>query len=87
MLNVSVPAAARLSHLLNAQAEDAVVRIVRRRDRLRMRLGQLRPGDQTFKHDGRIVLALDQQVGKTLSRRQLDVRQTNDGPRLKLKSH
>jgi hypothetical protein len=75
-----------MAHLLNAKPENAVLRIVRRDQRLRLRFGTVRPGDQTFVHDGRIVLALDERVGTSLSLRQLELRQTDDGPRLLLKA-
>jgi len=85
MLQVSTPAAARMAHLLSAKPENAVLRIVRRNQRLRLRLGTVHPGDQTFVHDGRVVLALDEHIGTTLSLRRLELRQTDDGPRLRLK--
>jgi hypothetical protein len=75
-----------MAHLLKAKADDSVLRIIRRKQRLRLRLSNVRSGDQTFAHDGRVVLALDQRIGTSLSLRQLDVRQTDTGPRLRLKS-
>ena len=86
MLKVSIPAAARMAQLLSAKADDAVLRIIRSKDRLRLRLGRMHPGDQTFAHNGRVVLAIDQRVGSSISLRQLDIRQTDTGPRLRLKS-
>jgi hypothetical protein len=74
-----------MAQLLTAKADDAVLRIIRRKDRLRLRLSLVRPGDQTFAHDGRVVLALDERMRRSLSRRQIDIRQTNGGPRLRLK--
>ena len=85
MLQVSTPAAARMAHLLSARPDHAVLRIVRRDQRLRLRLGIVRPGDQTFKHDGRVVLAIDERLGTSLGRRQIDLRETDDGPRLRIK--
>src|SRR5262245_37592900 len=85
MLHVSTPAAARMAHLLGARPENAVLRIVCRKQRLRLRLGTVHPGDQTFVHEGRVVLALDERIGTTLSLRQLELRQTDAGPRLRLK--
>ena len=86
MLQVSTHAATRMAQLLNAKPENAVLRIVRRDQRLRLRLGTVRPGDQTYVHDGRVILALDKSIGTTLSLRQLELRQTDDGPRLRLKA-
>ena len=85
MLQVSTPAAARMAHLLSARPEHAVLRIVHRDQRLRLRLGIVRPGDQTFEHDGRIVLAIDEHLGNKLGQRQIELRETDDGPRLRLK--
>ena len=84
MLQVTTPAAARMAHLLSARPENAVLRIVRRDQRLRLRLGIIRPGDQTFAHDGRVVLAIDERLGSKLSRGQIELRETQDGPRLRL---
>jgi hypothetical protein len=86
MLKVSTPAAVQLAHLLHPKAGDAVVRIVRRKNRLRLRWSLVRPGDETFAHDGRVVLALDDRMRRSLSKRQLDVRQTDAGPRLRMKT-
>lgn len=85
MLQVSTPAAARMAHLLNARPGHAVLRIVREKQRLRLRLGIVRPGDQTYLHDGRVVLALDPRMGTRLTLRRLDLRETDEGPRLRLK--
>lgn len=86
MLKVSTPAAVQLAHLLNPRSGDAVVRIIRRKNRLRLRWSLVRPGDQTFAHEGRVVLALDERMRRSLSKRQLDVKQTDAGPRLRMKS-
>jgi len=86
MLKVSVPAAARMAVLLNSRPGDAVLRIIRDHKRLRLRVGVLSPGDQTFAHNGKVVLALDQRLGKDLALRQLDLRESATGPRLRLKS-
>jgi hypothetical protein len=85
MLHVSAPAAARMAQLLNPKGHDAVLRIIRRKDRLRLHVSVVREGDQTFMHNGRIVLALDERMRSNLSRRHLDVGPSSTGPRLKLK--
>jgi hypothetical protein len=74
-----------MAHLLSARPERAVLRIVDRDQRLRLRLGIVRPDDQTFEHDGRVVLAINEHLGKKLDRRRIELRETNDGPRLRLK--
>ncbi len=85
MLQVSSSAAARMAHLLNAKPGNAVLRIVRQNERLRLRLGIVRPGDQTFVHEGRVVLAVDERMGTKLTSRQIELRETDAGPRLRLK--
>lgn len=84
MFKVSIPAAARMTNLLGAKEEDAVLRIVRRDGRFRLKVSQMRPGDQTFVHGGRIVLVLDERTNESLSRRFLDIKHTDAGPRLKI---
>jgi hypothetical protein len=74
-----------MAHLLNTRPDNAVLRIVRQKQRLRLRLGIVRPGDQTFVHDGRVVLALDERMGTSLTFRQLDLKESEGRPRLRLK--
>lgn len=85
MLVVTETAGARLNHLLSTLAEDSVARIVRGKSRLRLRRDHVRPNDKTFAHNGRIVLALDKKMSASLSSRELELRETDDGPRLGLK--
>lgn len=86
MFHVSVPAAQRMSDLLAPLAQAAALRIVRRGGRYRLRLSRARPGDQTFAHAGRVVLALDRVTCDSLAGRTLGVRSTPTGPRLRLGS-
>jgi hypothetical protein len=46
---------------------------------------QARPGDVTFAHDGRNVLLLDDAVSQGMTDLTLDVRDTDAGPRLRLR--
>lgn len=86
MLKISPTAAARMADLLTAKSDNAVLRIVRRDDRLHLQTGRLRPGDETYAHEGRVVLAIDPRVAKSLTLRQLDLRETSTGPRLRMKA-
>lgn len=86
MFNVTIPAAARMTELLVPRADEAVLRIVRRSGRFRLRVSQVRPGDWTFPHCGKTVLALDERMSHLLARRFIDVVGTTAGPRLKLAS-
>jgi hypothetical protein len=84
MLTVTDRAGARLAQLLHASGNDAVVRIERNKRRLRLHFDQLRPDDQTVLHNGRVVLALDERLSKTLASRKIEIRDTGAGPRLRL---
>jgi hypothetical protein len=86
MLIVTNPASARLADLLKTRADDAVLRIYSRNHRLRLGVGHLQPDDRTFAHEGRVVLALNPRISRSLAEHQLDIRQTKTGPRLSLKS-
>lgn len=86
MLTLTPPAAARLSFLLNDVSLDRAVRIVRRKQRLKLRRDYARTGDTTFAHQGRTVLVLDARMAESLTARTLDIRETDTGPRLRLKA-
>ncbi|MSR56722.1 MAG: hypothetical protein EXS05_03505 [Planctomycetaceae bacterium] len=87
MLTVTDPASARLAHLLNEKAKDAVVRIIRFKNRLRLRLDHLRPADSTYSHNGRVVLVIGERTSASLASQKLGVRETDSGPRLSLRSN
>ena len=76
MLSVSYTAAERLDHMLaDAEApEDAVIRFVLDGDRFNLGIDTVRPGDTTFDHLEKVVLAIDEQVSKLLADRKLDVK-------------
>jgi hypothetical protein len=67
----------------NAQ-ESTAVRFVLEENTLTPMLDNSRPGDETFDHNGRQVLLLDAQVSQILADSTLDVRATEEGPRLVL---
>jgi Fe-S cluster assembly iron-binding protein IscA len=67
-----------------AGASDAI-RLVAGRGGWAMRLDQPGPEDETFDHEGRTVLIVDTRVAEYLEDRTLDVRDTEAGPRLKLR--
>ena len=90
MLTVSESAGARLARkLVNKQAaEDVANRFVRdtKRKGWTIRLDHLRPNDATFAHDGRTVLLLDEQASHSLRNKMLDIKETDEGPRLRFRS-
>ena len=85
MLIVTSPAGARLAHLLESKGDAAVARIFFRKQKFRLGVGAVRPDDRTFAHEGRVVLAIDARIARSLAEHQLDVRETTTGPRLNLK--
>lgn len=82
MLTVTQSASQHLSELLSDAPEEAVVRFVPHESGLAVQLDNVRPGDQTFEHDEKTILALDPQVSEALADRTLDVQDTEQGPQL-----
>ena len=85
MLIVSDAAYARLTDLLSDCPDKIAARFVRKGDRIRLRRGELRPGDKIIKHEGRVVLLMAKSLVERLSDRVLDVRKTANGPKLGLR--
>lgn len=84
MLNVTEPAAAHLAQLLSGAPDENVVRFVPGENGLAMQLSQAQPGDTTFDHGEKTVLALDAAISDSLSEHTLDVQPTQQGPQLTL---
>ena len=84
MLTVTEVALFELLHMLTEAeaADDVVVRFLIIDKKLEIRLDSERPGDSTFTHEERTVLAIDPELSKTLSDKTLDVQQTEEGPQL-----
>jgi len=85
MFSVTAPAYRRLAQILELESPESVMRIIRVKRRLRIRVGTIRESDQIFTHEGRAVFALDEQMAKNLVLKKLDVKLTDEGPRLQLK--
>ena len=91
MLTLTNAAGAHLARKL-ARAEaaaDVAIRFIpkehgRKRRRWGLRLDTLHPGDETFVHDGKMVLVLDEAVSELLTEKTLDVKHSAAGPRLTL---
>ena len=84
MLTITQPAYERLSEMLSDRPEDVAVRIFLDEGRARIRPDRKRSGDKVLKHDGRTVLLFDKQAARHLDERTLGIRQTENGPRLRL---
>lgn len=84
MLTISRPAYERLREILVDRPADVAARIVVKNGRARIRPGREQSGDKVITYDGRTVLLLDERVARYLGERTLGVRQTTNGPRLRL---
>jgi hypothetical protein len=84
MLTVSHTAGERLSEMLAKHPDHIAARIVRRNGQLKLQRGTERPNDKSFQHAGRTVLLLGPKTTKHLSRKHLVVRDTDNGPKLRV---
>lgn len=87
MLTMTDAAGALLTDLLrDANAPDeAAIRLFVEEKGLSMKLDNEKPGDDSFAHDGRTVLLLDEQLSTMLSERTLDTEEAAEGLKLTLK--
>ena len=85
MLTVTDAAFERLSNMMNKLSEGVSVRIVRQDDRTKITRGTQRPGDTELTHNEKVVLRFGDGVADRLMNKVLDVRQTQNGPRLGLR--
>ena len=84
MLSLSYTAAERLDHMLaDAEAhEDAVIRVVVEDGQFGLEIDTVQPGDTTFAHAERTVLAIDAQLSDSLADQRLDLHVEDDQPEL-----
>ncbi len=84
MLTVTDSAGDHLAKLLDGPdiPQEAVVRFVLQEEGLALQLGSEQPGDTTFSHGERIVLAMDAPIAEALADKTLDVYSTPEGPQL-----
>ena len=85
MLTVTSAAYSRLHDLLSTQPAEIAARLSRKDNRIRVRRDKKRPGDKVVKHEGRVVLLMDKSMSQRLQDKVLDVRKTEDGPKLGLR--
>lgn len=88
MLTLTEAGGARLADKLvqKKAGEQIALRFVRHGSRpgWTFRLDRPSPSDTTFTYRGRVVLVVDEVSSHSLRNRLLDVRETDDGPRLRL---
>ncbi len=84
MLSLSDTAGEHLARVLaEANApEDAVIRLVVEDGNLGLEIDTVKPGDTTFAHAERSVLAIDAQISESLADKRLDLHVEDDQPEL-----
>jgi Fe-S cluster assembly iron-binding protein IscA len=86
MITITDAAGTYLNGLLGevSAPDEIAIRVVMEEQGLALRLDGVRPGDESFTHNGRTILLLDAAVSSALEGRTLDVEDAADGPQLKL---
>ena len=86
LASVSYTASEHLALMLaEANTPDAAVfRLVVKNDETELEIDTVQPGDTTFDHAEKTVLAIDEQVSRLLANQRLVVDVTGDIPELKL---
>ncbi|MFG0251786.1 MAG: hypothetical protein ACF8NJ_02810 [Phycisphaerales bacterium JB038] len=86
MLTVTDKAARFIAGLLEESEapEGVAARIVATQEGLQLGMDQAREEDNSFEHEGRVVLLVDPQTEGVLDERTLDVTEGEDGNRLEL---
>ncbi len=84
MFSLSYTAGEHLAYMLaEANApEDAVIRVVAHEEKLGVVIDTVQPGDTTFAHAERTVLAIDAQISESLADKRLDLHVEDDQPEL-----
>ncbi len=87
MFSITEAAGAHLAEMLkNAEeADDVFLRLVEEKDGFALRHDSAVARDKTFTHEGRTVLLLDEELCQKLTDRTLDVDDTEECPRLRLR--
>ncbi len=82
MVSLSYTAAEHLAYMLaDANApEDAVIRVVVEEGQLGLIIDTVQPGDTTFAHAEKTVLAIDAQISESLADKRLDLHVEIDQP-------
>ncbi len=76
-----------MAYMLSEQEDrdDVVVRIKLTKGDVEMQPDKIRPGDEIYDHNGKVVLVLDQQTSQLLGNKTIDLMTDDDGSRLILK--
>ncbi len=84
MVTVTYSAAEHLAYTLSEHQvpDEVVLRIEFTKGGVEMQPDKIRPGDETFDHNGNVVLVLDQQTSQFLGKKTIDLMTDDDGSHL-----
>ncbi len=84
MVTVTYSAAEHLAYTLSEHEvrDEVVLRIKFTNGGVEMQPDKIRPGDETFDHNGNVVLVLDQQTSEFLGDKTIDLMTDGDGSHL-----
>ncbi len=84
MVTVTYGAAEHLAYTLSEHEvrDEVVLRIKVTKGGVEIQSDQIRPGDETVDHNGKVVLVLDQQTSLLLGNKTIDLMTDDDGSHL-----
>ena len=84
MLTVTYTAGEHIAYMLSEHEvrDDVVLRIELTKGGIKMQPDKMRPGDETFDHNGKVVLVFDQQTSQLLGNKTIDLMTDDDGSHL-----
>ncbi len=84
MVTITYTAAEHIAYMLSEHEvrDDVVLRIKRMKGGVEMRPDKMRSGDETFDHNGKVILVLDQQTSQLLGNKTIDLMTDDDGSHL-----
>ena len=87
MVTLTYTTGERMAYMISEHQDrdDVVVRINFTKGGVDMQPDKMRPGDETFDHNGNVVLVLDQQTSEFLGDKTIDLMTDDDGSHVILK--
>ncbi len=81
MVTVTYTAAEHMAYTLSEHQvrDDAVLRIKWTKGGVGIQPDKIRPGDETFDHNGKVLLVLVQQISQLLGNKTIDLMTDDDG--------
>ena len=81
MATITYTAAEQMAYELSEKQvpDDIVWRIELTKSGVEIKQDQIRPGDETFDHNGKVVLVLDQPTSQLLGNKTIDLTADDDG--------